>query len=125
MPYTSSSTKLENRPTKSPKVARIPKSSSVRWTRDELELLAKLKRDGLPFDKICKQYSIRGFPTRSANACGQQYRLLKTNPSPKIFARDKSFLKRIYREVLRKLGDLARRRLLLELKVANWKPEGD
>jgi hypothetical protein len=125
MPYTNSLTKLGDRPTKSPKVARTQQSSSARWTRVESELLVELKESGLPLNQICKQYSIQGFPTRSANSCAQQYNLLKTNPSPKIFARDKSFLNRIYREVLRKMGDSARKRLLLELKVANRKPEGD
>jgi hypothetical protein len=125
MPYTNSSTELEDRPTKSLNVARRRQSSSARWTIGEWELLAELKRGDSTFDQISEQYSIQGFPTRSAKSCRHQYKLLKTNRSPKIFVRDENFLKRIYREVLRKLGDSARRRILLELKVANRKPEGD
>jgi hypothetical protein len=49
---------------------------------------------------------------------------LETNRAPKILVRDIGFLRIIYQEVLRKLGDSERERLLLELKVTNWKPEG-
>jgi hypothetical protein len=125
MPYTNSSTKLEDRPTKSLNVTQRQQSSHTRWTRDELELLTELKRRGLTFKQICEQYSNQGFPKRTAKACSEQYNLLKTIRSPKIFVRDKSFLRRIYQEVLRKLGDSARRQLLLELKIANRKPKGD
>jgi hypothetical protein len=120
MPYTNSSTEPEGRRTKSLNVARRQQSSWTKWARGDLELLTHLKRRGLSYNQICK----RAFPTRSAGSCKYQYNTLEANRSPKIFVSDGEFLSRIYWEVLRKLGDSARERLLQELKVTNWKPEG-